>query len=133
MSIITSILSLFLLLSPSPIHTHSHAHTITHIIYTHAHSTAHQVKAYFINCESDAEFLDSHLLLLAPVLLHECDEAGALPVSVVILEEINDVLRVFRERGIVTAATGRVLRSLPTAGYDHRAPVLRCREMQMDR
>ena len=63
-------------------------------------------------------------MLLAPVLLHECDETGALSIAVIILQEINDVLGVVDKRGVVTATPGRLLR--PAARLDHSIPALCC-------
>ena len=80
---------------------------------------------YLVDRESDAEVLDSHLLLLTSVLLHESDETGALSVSVIILEKIDDVLGVVGERGEVTTPSSSLLQ--PAARLDHGVPALHCR------
>ncbi len=65
-----------------------------------------QVTSDLVDGESDAQVLDAHLLLLAAVLLHESDETGALSVSVAVLLQIDDELRILHKRGVVTAAPG---------------------------
>lgn len=79
---------------------------------------------HLVDGESYAELLHSHLLLLSSVLLHECDEAGALAISIVVFKKVNDVLRVVGEGGKVTTSPGRLLQ--PAATLDHSIPTLYC-------
>lgn len=62
--------------------------------------------AYLVYGEPNAEILNSHLLLLSSVLLHESNETGAFSIPIVVLQQVNDVLRVVGERGEVTTTTG---------------------------
>ena len=88
----------------------------------YTHTKLVESMRYLINRESNAEVLDSHLLLLASVLLHESNETGTLSISVVIFEEVDDELRVFGEGGVVTTTSGRLLQ--PAARLDHSVPTL---------
>lgn len=82
--------------------------------------------SYLVNGVADAEVLQSHLLLLAAVFLHEGDEAGALAIPVTVLLQVNDELRILREGRVVAAATGRLLGYLPTPQFDDSIPILHC-------
>ncbi len=95
-------------------------------------SQKRQVTSDLVDGESDAQVLDAHLLLLATVLLHESDETGALSVSVAVLLQIDDELRILHKRGVVTAAPGRALGALPRPTLDHRIPALVCSDARSE-
>ena len=80
--------------------------------------------AYLVDGEPNAEILNSHLLLFPSVLLHESHETRALSIPIVILQQVNDELRVVGERREVTTTSGRLLQ--PAARLDDSIPTLYC-------
>ena len=83
--------------------------------------------AHLVDGIPDAEILQAHLLLLASVLLHECNEARALPITIVIFSEVNNVLRVVGEGGVIATTTGSAAFDPVTCLHD-RVPVFHCEE-----
>lgn len=81
-----------------------------------------------VDGETNTQILQPHLLLLAAVLLHECDETGALPIAVIILEEVHSELGVVDKGVVVTAATGCPACLEPASRYDDGIPVLHCKD-----
>ena len=58
------------------------------------------------------------------MLLHERDEARALSVAIIILLQLNDVLGVLGEGGVVSAATVRAFLAQPAPRLHDGVPVL---------
>ena len=83
-----------------------------------------EVGTDLVNREPDAQVLHSHLLLLAAMFLHECDQTGAFAVSVRVLCEVNDELGVVGEGRVVATSSTRALGSEPAPRFDDAVPVL---------
>lgn len=62
-------------------------------------------RPYLIDGKSNTQILETHLLLLAAMFLHESNEAGTLSISICILVQLDDELRVTSEGRIVATAT----------------------------
>ena len=60
------------------------------------------------------------------MLLHESYEARALPISVVVLLQVDNELRVLGESWVVTATTGCISAGKPATRLDDAVPVLDC-------
>ena len=74
--------------------------------YSETQTLLLHTQSHLVQGEPDAKILQTHLLLLAAMFLHECDEARALPVSIAVLLQFYDELRVRREGRVVTTTAG---------------------------
>ena len=82
------------------------------------------IPAHLVDSESNAQVLNSHLLLLATILLHQCYQYRALPITVSILCELHCVLRVVCEGRIIAASSSCTLLICPATVHDDRVPAL---------
>lgn len=74
--------------------------------------------AHLVDGEANAEILHAHLLLLASVLLHECQQHGALAVTIIILVQLYHKLWVLDKGWVVAASTSCATGSQPASIVD---------------
>ena len=84
------------------------------------------ISTYLVDREPDTEILDTHLPLLATILLHDGHKAGALSVSIIILLQINNELGILHKGWVVTTPPSCTHIGQPATIFDHRIPGLCC-------
>ena len=113
--------------SPHPIITPLSPHPLTPSSSPHPLIlSSHPLTPHLVHSQANAQLLDSKLLLLPSVLLHQSHSTRTLAIAIIIFLELKHILRILGEGRVVAATTGSVTSNEPAARMNAGIPAFDC-------